>query len=358
MPDSDLKATPLAAFHAAHGARLVPFAGWEMPVQYTSILDEHRAVRRDVGLFDVSHMGEAVVTGPQAAQFLDYVATNRLGDLPPGQARYTLLCNETGGCVDDVIVYHRAEGEFLAVLNASNAERDLAWLRQHAADFDCTITDESAATALLALQGPHAADLLERLAPHFPELSRFGCSPAVVAGVELFAARTGYTGEDGFELFCAVGQAHSLAEALVEAGATPCGLGARDSLRLEAGYPLYGHEIDADISPLEAGLGFAVKLKKERFYGKEALAVQKETGVPRKIVWFTLEGKRQARAGMRVLAGEAEVGDVRSGAFSPVLECPIGSALVDARRTQAALEVDCRGKRLPLLVKKPPLHAS
>jgi len=361
-----LKRTPLYDWHVAQGARMVPFAGWEMPVQYTGILEEHRATRGAAGLFDVSHMGEATVQGPGAAALVDHVATNRMGDLAAGRARYTLMCVPDGGVVDDIIVYRFGEQDFFICLNAGNAPGDVAWLKEQAAGFDCVVRDASAEYAQLALQGPQAVAIAARVAAAGSDpaaVPRFAFSRMTVAGVPVLASRTGYTGEDGFEFYVAPGSAATLAEALLEAGKDlglkPCGLGARDSLRLEAGLPLYGHEISREISPLQAGLGWAVKLNKPGgFVGREALAAEAAAGPARKVVFFTLDDRRIARAGMAVMVEGRPVGTVLSGTMSPILNCPIGSALVQrgALESGAALSVDLRGTAVALRVARPPLH--
>jgi len=358
--------TPLHGWHARHGARFVPFAGWEMPVQYTGILEEHRATRTAAGLFDVSHMGEAVVSGPQAAAFLDHVATNRLGDLAVGRARYTLLCAPNGGVVDDIIVYRTGPQSFLLCLNAGNTPDDIAWLSEHAKRFDCVFRDASADYAQLALQGPRAVEIAARIAPpavHLADVPRFSFVEILLSGAPVLASRTGYTGEDGFEFYLRPDQAEGFADALLKAGADlglkPCGLGARDSLRLEAGLPLYGHEISREISPLQAGLGWAVKLDKpDGFIGRDALAAEATIGPARRVVFFILDDRRVARADMIVSAAGKPVGKVLSGTVSPIINQPIGSALI-ARATLdsgAALTVDIRGSAIPLRLAKPPLH--
>ncbi len=358
----ELLKTPLHAFHEANGARMVPFAGWSMPVQYTGILEEHRAVREAAGLFDVSHMGEAEVRGPQAAAFLDYILTNDVSKLVPGRALYALMCYEDGGVVDDVIVSCLEPERFLVCLNAANTEKDLEWIQGHAVGFDCTVSDLSREYALLALQGPKAAEILQPLLNHaVADIRRFGCVDARIAGMPALVSRTGYTGEDGFEFYVPAAKAPNIAKMLLTGGERhglkPAGLGARDSLRLEAGLPLYGHEISANINPLEAGLGFFVKLKKEaRFIGREALAKVKESGPVRRIIHFILEDRRIAREGADVFAGSGRVGRVVSGTLSPLLKKPIGSALVESAAANAALEVDIRGKRIPFRRAKPPLH--
>ncbi len=353
--------TPLYEFHKSLGARFVPFAGWEMPVQYSSILEEHKAVREEVGLFDVSHMGEAWITGPQAENCINTLVTNDISRIADNQAQYTVMCQPDGGCVDDLIVYRFSRERYLLCLNAGNTPKDIAWITNHTKDFDCELQDASQDYALLALQGPLAEEVIAQLIPGHTPLKRFTFQEINIEDVSIILSATGYTGENGYELYCPAAQANILAGALIKAGKPynikPCGLGARDSLRLEAGYPLYGHEINETISPLQGGLSWVVKLKKESFVGKDALLKEKEAGLKRKIHFFTLEGRRIAREGTPVYAGEIQVGEVRSGSHSPLLGHPIGSALIDENRDPSiSLEVDLRGNRAHLNLKKPPLH--
>jgi len=358
---SELKRTPLRDFHAAHGGRLVDFAGWEMPVQYRSILEEHKAVRRAAGLFDVSHMGEVDVQGPDAARFLNHLVTNDVTKLFPGRVLYSPMCYPGGGVVDDLLVYMRGADDYFLCINAGNIDKDLAWMRAQAAGFNVTVTDRSADYALLAVQGPQAAAIVQSLTGAKLGLVKYyHFSEATVAGVHCLASRTGYTGEDGFELYHAAGDAPALAAALLEAG-TPrglelAGLGARDSLRLEAGYPLYGHEITADISPLTAGLGWTVKLDKGAdFTGRAALVAEKQQGGANKVVFFKTGDRRIVRAETPVLdAAGAVVGRVLSGTLSPILNEAIGSALVTTVAAGQPLCVDIRGAKLGLQLVKPP----
>jgi aminomethyltransferase len=359
---STLLRTPLRDFHAAHGARLVNFAGWEMPVQYRSILEEHKAVRRAAGLFDVSHMGEVDVRGPQALAFLNRLVTNDVAKLHPGRVLYSPMCREDGGTVDDLLVYQVAPEDYFLCINAGNIPVDLAWIREQARSFDVTITDRCADYALVALQGPRSEVILQALTGvKLGAVGYYHFADGTVAGVHCRISRTGYTGEDGFELYHAPADALALAEALLAAGAPHglelAGLGARDSLRLEAGYPLYGHELSAEISPLTAGLGWTVKLDKPGgFIGAEALRREKADGSSRRVVYFRTGDRRIVRADTPVLvAGDAApAGRVLSGTLSPILGEAIGSALVDAHATTAALEVDIRGTRIPLKLVKPP----
>jgi aminomethyltransferase len=357
----DLKRTPLRDFHAAHGAKLVDFAGWEMPVQYRSILDEHKAVRRAAGLFDVSHMGEVDVQGPGAAAFLDALVTNHVAKLYPGKVLYTPMCHPDGTVVDDLLVYMRGPEDFFLCINAGNIDTDLAWIRARAEGRDVTVTDRSSAYALLAVQGPRAAEIVQLLTEtSLAAIKYYHFTEGRVAGIPCIISRTGYTGEDGFELYLAAGEAVALAEALLRAGAPLglelAGLGARDSLRLEAGFPLYGHEITREISPLTAGLGWTVKLEKEAdFAGKAALQAEKRAGSGRKVVFFRTGDRRIIRPETPVVGADgAIVGRVLSGTLSPMLSEAIGSALVEAAATTAPLRVDVRGALIDLQLVKPP----
>jgi aminomethyltransferase len=358
---SELKRTPLRDFHASRGARLVDFAGWEMPVQYRSILEEHKAVRRSAGLFDVSHMGEVDVRGPDALKFLNHLVTNDVAKLFPGRVLYSPMCYPTGGVVDDLLVYRRGPDDFFLCINAGNVDKDLAWIREQAKAFNVTITDRSDDYGLLAVQGPRAADIVQSLTGaklglvkyyHFVE--------GTVAGFHCLISRTGYTGEDGFELYVAASDAVALAEALLAAGAPfgleLAGLGARDSLRLEAGFPLYGHEITQEISPLTAGLGWTVKLDKGAdFIGRAALLAEKQKGAPNKVVFFKTGDRRIVRADTPVLGADGvTVGRVLSGTLSPILNEAIGSALVTTAAAAQPLAVDIRGTKLNLQLVKPP----
>jgi aminomethyltransferase len=327
---AELRRTPLYGEHKALGARLVDFAGWEMPVQYEGIKAEHNAVRNHAGLFDVSHMGEAVFRGPDAEEAVQRLVTRDVSRLEDGQAGYSAVCYESGGTVDDVIVYRRPD-DFLVVVNASNREKDLEHFRSNTQDLDVEVADESDDWALLALQGPEAADLLQNLTgANLPDLRPFRFVEGEVAGAKTLVSRTGYTGEDGFELYLSPDDAPRVWRELVEAGATPAGLGARDTLRLEAGMCLYGNELDPETTPLEAGIGFAVHLDKEReFIGQEALRREKEEGLRKKLVGFEVEGRGIARHDYPVRVEEGEiVGHVTSGTLSPTLGKAIGLALV------------------------------
>ncbi len=357
---SALQRTPLRDFHAAHGARLVDFAGWEMPVQYRSILEEHKAVRRAAGLFDVSHMGEVDVRGPEAGKFLNHLVTNDVSKLFPGRVLYSPMCYSNGGVVDDLLVYMRGPEDYFLCINAGNIAKDIAWLHEQAKGFAVTVTDRSDDYALLAIQGPKAAAIVQSLTGAKLDLIKYyHFAEGTVAGVHCIISRTGYTGEDGFELYHAKGDAVGLAEALLKAGAPHglelVGLGARDSLRLEAGYPLYGHEITADISPLTAGLGWTVKLDKADFNGHAALVAEKKNGAPNKVVFFKTGDRRIVRADTPVLdALGAQVGRVLSGTLLPIINEAIGSALVTTASSASPLAVDIRGTLIQLQLVKPP----
>ncbi|HET7686979.1 MAG TPA: glycine cleavage system aminomethyltransferase GcvT [Candidatus Limnocylindria bacterium] len=331
-----LRRTPLHDRHVAAGARLVPFAGYEMPVQYRSILEEHRAVRGAAGLFDLSHMGEVHVGGGEAVAFLRYALVSDPGALEPGQAQYAMLCQPDGGIIDDLICY-RVEDGYLVVCNAANRDAVVEHLEALLArgDFDATLDDRSDRTALVAPQGPRAAAILSRLTDaSLADLGYYRSLRATVAGVDCLVARTGYTGEDGFELFCANRHAGHLWDALLEAGATdgliPAGLGARDTLRLEAGMPLYGNELDRRTNPFEANLGRVVKLDKGEFVGRAALAQVQQAGPRRKLIGLVMRENAIPRAGYAVRHEGRDVGAVTSGTASPTLGEKVAMAYVPA----------------------------
>jgi aminomethyltransferase len=342
-----LKHTPLYEEHKDLGARLVDFAGYEMPVQYEGIQAEHNAVRNHSGLFDVSHMGEAVFRGPDAESAVQRLVTRDVGRLDVGQAGYSAVCYEDGGTVDDVIVYRR-EDDFLVVVNASNREKDLEHFLKSTEDLDVEVADESDDWSLLALQGPEAAELLQ----NFTDTDLSGLKPfrfveGEVQGVSALISRTGYTGEDGFEIYLSPDDAPRVWRRLIEAGATPAGLGARDTLRLEAGMCLYGNELDPETTPLEAGISFAVHLDKEQeFLGQAALKEEKEKGLRKKLVGFEMEGRGIARHGHQVVSGAEIAGEVTSGTKSPTLDRAIGLALVDPG-VEDRFEVVIRDKPVP-----------
>jgi aminomethyltransferase len=347
-----LKKTPLHAWHVARGARMVDFAGWDMPVQYHSIVEEHLAVRAGLGLFDISHMGRLAFTGPGAADFLQRIFTNDVAGMKPGQIRYGLVCNEAGGILDDVLVY-KLQPFWLMVVNASNRDKIIAWFEKQRGPFQMTMTDRTFDWAMIALQGPKAAAVMDRLAPGAGQLKYyFGLTHEGAGGMRM-VSRTGYTGEDGFEIIGEPQSIVALAQALTaaEAGqrygatATPCGLGARDTLRLEAAMPLYGHELSETIDPLQAGLGWAVKLDKD-FIGKDAI-VQRSADQRRPVrVGLELESKRAAREGYEILQDGKSVGKVTSGAFTPTLQKAIAMGYVApaAASVGTVLTVDIRGQ--------------
>jgi aminomethyltransferase len=353
--------TPLYDAHLRAGARMVEFAGWEMPVQYAGLLEEHAAVRTRVGLFDVSHMGEVVFRGPRALAALQAVFTNDLSQVADGQAQYGCLCRESGGIVDDVVVYRRSAEDLLVCVNAGNRQKDHEWLASHAGGAD--VTNESDEWGQLALQGPLAAQLLQRRCDQ--DLSRiktYRFATGTVAGVPCLVARTGYTGEDGFELFCKAQDAVRLWDALLETGRPegiqPCGLGCRDSLRLEMAYRLYGSDMDDDATPLEAGLGWVVKLDKGDFIGRDALLRQKAAGLSRKLVGFQLTQAGIARHGYPVVQDGRPVGVVTSGTRSPSLGTSIGLAYVPPALAAegSTFAVDIRGRQVAATVVKTPFY--
>jgi aminomethyltransferase len=362
-----LSRTPLYAQHVALGARMVPFAGWEMPVQYKGIVPEHHAVRTAVGLFDVSHMGELYFDGPTAGATLNALVTNDVGKLPVGRALYTVACNAQGTILDDLIIYRVAEQRYLVVCNASNLPK----MREHfarevaASAQACTFSDRSAETALLALQGPRALDVLTALGAgtQLLELTRFGVGSGQLAGVDVTVARTGYTGEDGYELFCAGAAAPQLWAAAIDAGRAselePIGLGARDTLRLEARLSLYGHEIDDTTNPLEAGLGWVVKFDKGEFLGRGALLIAKAQPAARKLVGFEMMGRGIARQGYPILdASGANIGSVTSGAPSLSLGKNIGLGYVPPAHASIGSQfgIEIRGKVTPAQVVATPFY--
>ena len=360
-PPTPLKRTAVADRHEALGARMVPFAGWLMPIQYTGILAEHRAVRSAAGLFDLGHMGQVEVSGVDAAAFLQRITTNDVDALAPGRAQYSLLPNPTGGVIDDIIVYRRPApnaDRYMVVVNASNAAKDVEWMtaqRQAAANLDVSVVDTSASTGMLAIQGPRAEAIARSVTDaDLATVEGFHWIAATVAGVPVMVARTGYTGEDGFEIYAPIEEVGRVWDALLIAGSehglVPVGLGARDTLRLEARMPLYGNELADDINPLEAGLGWAVKLDKGDFVGRERIAAVKAAGPARRTVGFRLTERSGApRAHYEVQVAGRTVGHVTSGAFSPTLGDNIGLALIerDAAGIGRPLEIAIRGKAVP-----------
>ena len=356
MTAEDLKRTPLEASHQALGARLVPFAGWYMPVQYTSILDEHAAVRTKAGIFDISHMGQIIVSGATAAEWLNRLLTNNVLNLAPGHGQYTLMLNEKGGVIDDLIVYRTGDSEFLLVVNASMIEEDYEWMIRHQ-DPNASLRNESGLWAGMAIQGPRAAEVFAAACPGESLPPRNQIFPTST-GEQV--CRTGYTGEDGFEFFCPAADASIWWDKFLAAGASPCGLGARDTLRLEMGYPLNGNDLSPDRTPLEAGLGFFVDLKKGPFIGSETLAAQKENGLEQKLTAIRyLEKGAPPRAHYPVLnAGGAVIGELASGVLSPSLMTGIGMAYLPIEHTKLGtkLNIDVRGRHFPAEVVKKPFY--
>jgi aminomethyltransferase len=359
-----LKRTPLFERHRELGARLVEFGGWEMPVQYSGILEEHQAVRQRAGLFDVSHMGEFGVEGSGALDLLQSWVPNNVARLAVNQALYTQICRPDGGTLDDLIIYRLGDERYMVVVNASTIEKDWAWLGEHAAGKSgFTLSNNSDETGLLALQGPLAQRILQPLTETpLGDIVFYHCAPGTVAGYSALISRTGYTGEDGFELYVAAPDAPKLWQALLAAGAPqgllPAGLGARDTLRLEAGYCLYGHELSEEITPLEAGLGWTVKLEKGTdFVGRAALAREKQEGLRRMLVGIELRDRGVARAGYAILRDGARIGEVTSGTQSPTLNRPIALGYVPpahAAGTEIAIEI--RGKAVPAAIVPLPFY--
>lgn len=349
---TSLRRTPLFDRHLSAGAKLAPFAGWEMPIQYDGVKAEHLAVRQSVGMFDVSHMGEVAVRGPQAMAFLQHVLSNDLRRLPEGGAQYSVLCREDGGVLDDLFTYRLAECEYLTVTNAANHARDLAWLQQHADGYDVDVVDVADRFAMIAVQGPEARALVRRLADgQLP--SRMHCCERSVAGAAALVCGTGYTGEDGVELLIDPEHAPAVWDAIVEAGATPVGLGARDTLRLEVCFHLYGNDLSEDRGPIEAGLGWCCK-ERTGFIGSEAVAAARRDGTAEKLVPFAIEGQGIARQGNPVVGG----GEVTSGTYSPCLERGIGMAYVSSARAEPGtqIEIDVRGRTRPAVIERKPLY--
>ena len=357
----ELKRTSLFDTHTALKARMVPFAGWDMPVQYGSILAEARAVRSGAGLFDVSHMGRLYISGPQAQQLIDWMVTANASNLRAGGARYAMICNEAGGIIDDTVFYRKAEDQYLLVCNAANRQDVVDWMQRWAEErFPATsIEDRTEATAMIAFQGPLAIETLDRLCDaDLAPLRPFSSMESAVASRPAFIGRTGYTGEDGCELIVATEDGPWVWESLMGAGGVPCGLGARDVLRLEAGLPLHGNDIDTSTTPLEAGLERFVRLDKE-FVGVEVLRRQSEAGLDRRLVGLIVEGRSIARAGYPIFAQGTRIGSVTSGTHSPTLDRNIamGYVLVEFAGTGQNLEIDIRGRRTELEVVHLPFYS-
>lgn len=371
MPESSLAGTPLSALkrtvlyaeHVRLGARMVAFAGWEMPVQYQSILQEHRAVRTCAGAFDVSHMGEFQITGPGALAMLQYLTPTDVAAIPEGGSQYSCFLRPDGGIIDDIVVYCQSRDRYLIVVNAANVEKVADWLREHARP-DATVRNISDETALIAVQGPEAVAIVDRLtADDLTALPRRGIQPANLAGVSCLVARTGYTGEDGLEIFCAPDGALVVWRMVLQEGerpVVPCGLGARDTLRLEAGNLLYGHDIDESTNPLEAGLGFLVKFEKGDFIGREALLKIRSDGLTRRLIGFEMVDRGIPRAGCPVLVDGQPVGQVTSGSYAPTLDRNIGLAYVASpfARPDQEIQVVIRDRPLAARVVRLPFYRS
>ena len=354
--ETTLRRTPFHTFHKDHDAKLVDYTGWEMPLHYGSILDEHTQVRESGGMFDVSHMGRLRFSGRDARRFLDFVCTRKINGMQKGQIRYSLVCNERGGCKDDVLVYCTGDSEYLMVCNAANREKLLEHFAEVKGDMVFKLKDETESTAMVAVQGPKVMDLIGQFSKEIPELKRYRFTNKSILIAKFLVSRTGYTGEDGVEVILpkmVAGQMVKMLLGNVDADNTPvkpCGLGARDSLRLEAGMALYGHEITEDIDPITAELNFAIKLDKGDddpetggFIGQDALkAIAANGGPKQKLTGLVLEGRRAARQGMAVLQGDTQVGTVTSGCFSPTLDKSIAMAVVDvqAREPGTTLSID------------------
>ncbi len=364
MTGTNLKRTPLFPCHVEAGARLVPFAGWEMPVQYRGVMEEHRAVRTSVGLFDVSHMGEIDVVGRRALDFVQYVTCNDASKLTPGRAQYSGLMTPRGTFVDDLLVHKVADDRYFLVVNAANKDKDYAYLCAQAPAFDgVDVLDRSADYAQLAVQGPRALAVLQRLTPvKLDEIKYYRFVEGEVTKVPAVIARTGYTGEDGFEVYVAPGPAPVLWRALLAAGKdegiVPCGLGARDTLRFEACMPLYGNDIDDTTTPFEAGLDWIVKLDKGGFLGREPLVRQKADGIKRKLVGFEVTGRGIARHGYPIWAGGEQVGTVTSGTHAPTLCRPLGLGYVPlgVSAPGSPVEIEIREQNVPAKVVEIPFY--
>ncbi len=376
-----MQRTPLTEWHRKAGAKLVDFAGWEMPLSYSGVIDEHETVRRSAGLFDISHMGRIAVEGPGSEALLQRVVTRDLAKMADGSARYALVCNEAGGVLDDVVVYRRAAQQFLVVVNASNRPKMLAWFERHAAALspqpagkagagEAQVRDLSEAIAMIAVQGPAALGLLEPMVRITDgarlttptSMKRWTVKPAVINGAELLLATTGYTGEPGVELFVEAGKAVPVWEAVLTAGQAlgvkPIGLGARDTLRLEMGYSLYGHELDETITPLEAGLGWAVDLDGKEFIGCEALRKQRTVGLSRQMTAFALPDRAVPRQGYRLMHEGQPVGVVTSGNISPMLQRGIGLGFLppSLSRLGQTVAVEIRNRPHPATIVPLPFY--
>ena len=364
MPDTaPLKKTPLHDAHARLGAKLVDFGGWSMPVQYSGILDEHHAVRTSLGVFDISHMGQFFAEGPGATAWLQRLLANNVERLDVGECQYTFLLNERGGIIDDLIVYRLGEERYLLVVNAAKIDEDFAWMGAHPGE-DVVFENASDSYAGMAVQGPRSAQLFDAFfGGTYSRPARNEILRIEIDGADYFIARTGYTGEDGFEVFCSAERAEKSWNDILERGAQfgikPCGLGARDTLRLEMCYPLNGSDLSGDTTPLEAGLGFFVDLQKPEFIGRDALLAQKQAGIARRLVPFKMTGASPPpRSHYGVFKNGEKIAETTSGTLSPTLKIGIGMAYVPSGIAQIGgeIEIDIRGRRFPATIQKKPLH--
>jgi aminomethyltransferase len=363
MPNSTpLKTSPLHDEHVRLGAKMIEFGGWNMPVQYTGIVDEHQTVRTALGVFDISHMGQFFVAGERASSWLNRILTNNVERLSVGQGQYTLMLNERGGVIDDLIIYRVGDADWLLIVNASKIEEDYAWLREHL-DAAVSLEDQSASFAGLAVQGPKAADWFERFFGDIVPPARNGILRLERQGVPLYIGRTGYTGEDGFELFFPSEHGAAVLRDVLEAGAPlgvkPAGLGARDTLRMEMCYPLNGNDLSPERTPIEAGLGFFVDLEKPEFIGREVLADQKANGAPSRLAAFRMVGAAPPpRSHYPVFKDGTQVGETCSGGLSPSLKTGIGLAYLppEIAKPGTEIEIDIRGRRFPAVLEKKPLY--
>lgn len=366
LVSENLKLSPLDAIHRELGASFTDFAGWDMPVRYSSDLAEHHAVRTEAGIFDLSHMAEIVVSGAGAGAALDYALAGTLSSIPVGRAKYSLLLNDEGCILDDLVVYRTGDEEFMVVANASNRKVAADALLDRARGFDCVVRDDSESTALIAVQGPHSLDIVSRVAglvaDGLAELGYYRCIPATFGGEAMLVARTGYTGEDGFELYIHRDHAVALWRAVTDAGSTlgllPCGLACRDTLRLEAGMPLYGHELTTALKPVQVNAGRVVDLTKENFVGRQGVEAGVAAGSA-VLVGLTSDGKRAGRADYPVTSNGRTIGTVTSGALSPTLGYPIAFALVEPEFAEVGtvVDIDVRGTSIPATVVTLPFYS-
>ncbi|MBN2363096.1 glycine cleavage system aminomethyltransferase GcvT [candidate division WOR-3 bacterium] len=363
MTEPELKTTPFYEEHLKNAAKIVPFAGFKMPIQYPAgIVSEVLNVRTTAGLFDVSHMGEIEIRGKQAADFVNFIVTNDVSNLPDKGVLYTAMCYPGGGIVDDLLVY-RLENYFLLVVNASNIEKDFSWITENSAGFDVEIANKSDETAQLALQGPVSEKIMQNIADiDYGSLGFYQSARTEIENVPVIISRTGYTGEDGFEIYSPADRSTFLWQKILDAGekfsACPVGLAARDILRLEMCYCLYGNDISKDTTPLEAGLGWVVKLEKQDFVGKKVLLDQKQNGVDRRLVHFVMNGKGVARKGFAIHSAGEVVGEVTSGAYSPILDKSVGMGYVKTghHKINSRIDIDVRSKLFEAVIVKPPFY--